>query len=177
MAIKIETDSEPLIFTESEAIDEPEPEPKPEVAAEPEPTVVDEPEPEPEVAAVSESEPAVVNEPEPEIKKLTVETSTNLPAKLAMELASSTPAVRVPVSLRSSDAYDLLQILLEATSSQKFGFLVVQSTIAPVFIRKDLPRHVACVLFEAPSTAAGWSRKSVSPPPPWFSHDTSMLIP
>jgi len=43
---------------------------------------------------------------------------------------------------------------------------MVQSTIGLVFSGKDLPRHVTCVLFEMPSTADGWLRKQVSPPPP-----------
>jgi len=70
-----------------------------------------------------------------------------------------------------------LQILLEATSSQEFGFPMVQSTINPVFIGNDLPRHAAYALFEVPSITASWSWKPVSPPPPWFSHDASMSIP
>ena len=94
-----------------------------------------------------------LDEPEPEVEELIVGTSTNLPAELAIELMSSTPAIRVPLSLRSPDAYDPLQILIEATCSQKFGFLVMQCTISPVFSGKDLPWHVACVLFEASSTA------------------------
>jgi len=69
-----------------------------------------------------------------------------------MELVSSTPAVRV-----LPDAYDPLQILLEVTGLQVFGFLIMQNTIDPVFIRNDLPRHAACALFEIPLTTAGWS--------------------
>jgi len=91
-----------------------------------------------------------------------------------MKLSSS--AMRILLSLRSPDVYDLLQIFLEATGSQEVGFLMVQSIIGPVFSWDDLPRHVACVLFEVPSTATGWSRKSVSPPPPWYNHDASVLI-
>ena len=110
------------------------------------------------VAAEPESEPAIVNEPElePEIKKPLVKTSTDLPPKFAMELVSSSPAaVRVFFSLRSPDVYDLLQILLEATCSQEFKFCMIQSTIVLVFSGEDLPRHVACVFFELPSTATG----------------------
>jgi len=93
-----------------------------------------------------------------------------------MKLVSFTPAVRVPVSLRSPDACDPLQILLKVIGSHEFEFLVVQNTISPVFSGEDLPRHIACILLEVPLTAAGWSRKSISPPPPWFSHDVSILI-
>jgi len=144
MAIKIQTDSGPPIFTKSGVVDEPDPEP--EVAAEPklEPTVVDEPELE------------VAAESEPEIRELLVGTLADLPAELVMELVSSTPAVRVPVFLRLFDAYDPLQILLKATCSHECGFLVVQNTIGPVFDGEDLPRHVACVLFEV-SIAGSWS--------------------
>ena len=67
-AVKIETDPEPPVLIE------------PEVAAEPELTVIEEP------------------EPEPEIEEPIVETSADLPAELAMELVSSSPAVRVLVS-------------------------------------------------------------------------------
>jgi len=84
-----------------------------------------------------------------------------------MELVpSSLTVVRVLLPLRSPDVYDPLQILLEATCLHEFGFLMVQSTIDSVFIRNDLHRHAACVLFEVPSTATGWSQKPVSPPPP-----------
>jgi len=154
MATKIDTRTEP----ELEVIAEPKPEP-----------TVDEPEP----------EPAVVDDPEldPEIEELLVGTSVDLPTELVMELVSSTPAVRISVSLGSPDAYDPLQILLEATGSQEFRFLMVQSTIGLVFSGEDLPRYIAGVLFEIPSTVAGCSRKHVPPPQPWFSHDASALIP
>ena len=58
--------------------------------------------------------------------------------------------------LRLPNVYDPLQILLEATGLQEFGFFMVQSTIDPVFIRNDLPRHAACALFEVPSTIVDW---------------------
>jgi len=92
------------------------------------------------------SEPTVVNEPEPEIEEPLVETSTDLPVEFAIELVPSSPAtVRVLLPMRSSDVYDLLQILLEATGPQEFRFLMVQSTINPVFSEKDLPRYVAWI--------------------------------
>ena len=117
-----------------------EPESKPKIAAESEPK--------PEVAAKPESEPAVVNEPEsePETEQPLVESSTDLSAEFAMKLVPSSPAaVRVPLPLRSPGVYDPLQILLEATCSQEFRFLMVQSTIGPVFSGEDLPRHVTCL--------------------------------
>jgi len=95
-------------------------EPESEVTAElePEPTIVDEPKPELEIVANPESEQAIVDEPEPdpEIKELLVGTSADFPTKFAIELVS-TSAARVPVFLGSPDAYDPLQILLEATGS------------------------------------------------------------
>jgi len=106
---------------------------------------------------VSEPELAVVDKPEPEIEEPLIEISADLPAEFAMDLVPSLPAVRVFLPLRSSDLYDLLQIVLEAIGSQEFGFLMVQSTIGLVFSAEDLPQHIASVLFEVPSTATGWS--------------------
>jgi len=68
-----------------------------------------EPEPEADIAAKPEPETVVVDEPEPEAK---IEESLVETAKLAIELVPSTPAVRVPVILRSPDLYDPLQIFL-----------------------------------------------------------------
>ena len=55
---------------------------------------------------------AVVDEfePEPEIKETLAETLTDLQAEFTMELVSSTPTVRVLVTMKSSDLYDPLQI-------------------------------------------------------------------
>ena len=106
---------------------------------------------------MSEPELAVVDESEPEIEESLVEILADLPAEFAMDLVPSSPAVRVFLPLRSPNVYDLLQIVLEAIGSQEFGFLMVQSTISPVFSAEDLPQHVASVLFEVPSTTAGWS--------------------
>ena len=72
-----------------------------------------------------------------------------------MELVSSSPVVRFPLPLRLPDVYDLLQILLEAKGLQEFRFLIVQSTIDSVFIKNNLPPHVACALFEVPSMTVG----------------------
>jgi len=74
------------------------------------------PESEPSNAAKLESEPTVDDpEPEPEMGEPLVETSANLSAKLAMELVPLTPAVRVPVMLRSPDLCDYLHIFLHET--------------------------------------------------------------
>jgi len=106
-----------------------------------------------EVAAESEPElgQTVVNKPEPEKEEPIVETSADLPVELAMKLVPSSPAMRVPLSLRSLDINDRLQIFIKVIDSQEVGFLMVQSTVGPVFIRDDLPRHAAYVLFEVPS--------------------------
>jgi len=69
-----------------------------------------------------------------------------------MKRLSFSSAMRVPLYLRSPDVYDSLQIFLEAMGLQVVGFLMVQSTISPVFNMDDLPWHVVCVLFEVPST-------------------------
>ena len=71
-----------------------------------------EPESEPNNAA--KSEPVVVDEPEPEpkIEEPLVKNSVDLTAELAMELVPPPPAVSVPVTLRSPDLYDPLQIFL-----------------------------------------------------------------
>jgi len=101
----------------------------------------------------------------------------DLPAEPTMKLLPSSPAMRVQLSLRSSDTYDSLQIFLQQTGSQEIKRLIVQSTIGSVFSRDDLPRHIACMLLELPSIAAGLSGKPVPPPPPWFRHETPVLIP
>jgi len=114
-----------------------------------EPEAADEPDSKPsflvELDVLKKSEAEVAAEPEtdPEIEEPLVDISADLPVEFAMELVLSSSAVRVPLSLRSPDVYDHLQTLLEATSSQEFGFLMVQSTIGSVFNRKDLSWHVA----------------------------------
>ena len=45
------------------------------------------------------------------------------------------------------------------------------------FIGDDLPWYTTCILFELPSIAADLSRKLIPPPPLWFSHNASALIP
>ena len=75
-----------------------------EATSEPELEIIDEPEPEPEpyLKVVDESDP------EPEMEEFLIETPVDLPAKLIMELLSSSPIMSVPLSSRPADAYDLL---------------------------------------------------------------------
>ena len=63
---------------------------------------------EPELAAEPESEPTFVDGPEPksEIEEPLVEISAYLQANIAMELVSSTPAVRVCLPLKLLNVYD-----------------------------------------------------------------------
>jgi len=124
----------------------------------------------------SEPEPEVVDEPdsESEVEEPLIGTNVDLLAEPTMKLSSS--AMVVLLSLRSPDVYDPLQVFLEATWLREVGFLMVQSTIGPVFNMNDLPWHATCVLFEVPLITAGWSRKLVPSPPSWFSHDASVLI-
>ena len=106
MATKVETDSEPSIFTESEVVDEPdsESEVKDPIIG----TYVDLPtEPEPAVVDEAELELEVVAELESEVEELLVGTLADLLEELVVELVSSTPAMRD----------DPLHILLEATIS------------------------------------------------------------
>ena len=81
-------------------------------------------------------------------------------------LLSSSPAMRVLLSLRLPDTYDSLQIFLQQLGSQEIKLLMGQSTISSVFSEDDLPRHAACILLELSSTVANLSWKSVQPSPP-----------
>jgi len=63
---------------------------------------------------VPEPEPEV-EEPEPEVEVLLIGTLVDLPAEFTMELLMSSPAMRIPMSLRSPDLYDPLQIFLHDT--------------------------------------------------------------
>ena len=128
-------------------------------------------------------EPDVVEEPKPEVvdkpdsesegKDPFIRTHVDLPAEPTIKLSLS--AMGILLSLRSSYVYHPLQIFLKVICSQEVGFLIVQSTIE-VFSRDNLFRHATCALFEIPSTTAGGSWKPVPTPPPWLSHDASVLI-
>ena len=78
------------------------------VEAEPELEIVDEPEPDLEV-----------DEPDPklEVKESLIETLVDFSVEHIMNLLPSSPDMRVPLFLRSSDVYDPLQIFLNEASS------------------------------------------------------------
>ena len=76
---------------------------------EPEPDNIVKPGLEPELTVVDESES------EAEIGEPLIETLADLLAELVMKLVPPTPTVRVPVTLRSPDLYDSLQIFLQET--------------------------------------------------------------
>ena len=67
------------------------------------------------------------SEPElkPEIEEPLIGTSADLLAELVMELVPSTPAAIVPVTLRSPDLYDHLQIFLQETESHEISLFMV----------------------------------------------------
>ena len=88
MAVKVETDSEPLILAELEVIDKSEPEPEPE--------------------AFDESEPDIIDEPELKVEESFIENLIELPLEPTIELVSSLTAIL----LRSPDVYDPSQIFL-----------------------------------------------------------------
>jgi len=102
-----------------------------------------------------------------------IETHVDLPAEPTIELLSFSPAMMFHLSLRSPDVYDLFQIFLQETGSQKIGALVC----GLIFSRVELSYYIVRILVEVPSTTAGWSQKPVSPPPLWFNHNASVLIP
>ena len=81
--------------------------------------------------------------------------------------------MRVLLSQRPPDVYDLLHIFLNEAGSQEFEVLVCGS----IFSGAYLSYFVAFILLELPPTAADLSRKSVPPPPLWLRYDASMLIP
>jgi len=168
-AAKRDTDPEPSALVEPDVLEEPgsevvaelehEPEQDNAVKLEPEPVVVDEPEPEPKI-----EEPLVKN-------------SVDLTAELAMGLMTSTPAMRVPVSQRSPDLYDPLQIFLQETELQEVRLFMVRSIVDSVLILEDVPLSVTCALLELSSFIANQSQKPVPPTPPWFSLDAHLLGP
>ena len=88
-----EPDSESPVLVELDVFEKS----RPEVIAELEPV----PEPEP------------VPKPKPEVEEILIGTLVDLPAESTMKLLLSSPAMRIPVSLRSPDLYDPLQIFLQ----------------------------------------------------------------
>ena len=69
------------------------------------------PEPEPEV-----------EEPEPKVEELLIGTLVDLPAGFTIELLLSSPAMRIPVSLRSPDLYDLYRSFYMKESHRRSGY-------------------------------------------------------
>jgi len=116
-------------------------------------------EPEPDNAAKLEAEPVVVDEsePKPKIEEPLVKNSVDLSAELAIELMTSTPAMKVPLSQRSPDLYDPLQIFLQETESQEVRLFMVRSTVDSVLILEDAPLSVTCALLELSSFIADLS--------------------
>jgi len=127
------TDSEPPVLVEPDVLE----------AFESEVVTELEPKSEPDNAAKPEPELAVIDEPrpKPEIGEPLMETSADLPAELVMELVPPTPAVRVPVTLRSPDLYDSLQIFLQETGSQLIKQFIVRSIVDSALTQKDM--HVS----------------------------------
>ena len=77
---------------------------------------------------------------------------SSLPTYLVIELVPSTPTMRVPLPMRLPDVYDLLQILLEVTSSQEFGFLwcrvqSIQSSSGMIYLGM---LHAPCLRYHRP---------------------------
>ena len=120
---------------------------------------------EPDVLDESESEIVIVLIPlqeetlsrPTEVQEPFVEIFVDLSAEPTIELLPFSPAMRVPLSLRLPDTYHPLQIFQQQTESQENTFLMMQSTISPVFIGDDLPRHTVCILLKLPLTAIGLS--------------------
>jgi len=88
------------------------------------------------------------------------------------EVIVFSPAMRFLLSLRLP-VYGPFQIFPHEISSQEIGVLVCEL----VFSWIELPCYVALILFELLSIAVNLTRKPVLSPPPWFSHDASVLIP
>ena len=129
--------------------------------AQPEQKIVDKSEP--------ESEPEVVDEldPEPEVEEYLIEIPVDLLAEPIMKLLQSSPAMRVLLSLRPPDVYNLLQVFLNEAGSQEFGVLVCSS----IFSRADLSCSAAFISLELPLNVISLSRK-------WFHlhhHSSSMM--
>jgi len=117
-----------------------------------------------------------VEESDTEVEELLIGTLVNLLAESTMELLLSSPVMRIPVSLRSSDLYDPLQIFLQNTESQEIRLFRMRSTVDSVLTREDALSSNNCALIELSSYKEDLSRKPVPPPPPWCSHNASERI-
>jgi len=114
---------------------------------------------------------------ETEVEELPIETLVDLPTELTMGLLSLSPPMIFSLSLRSPDVYDLLQIFLQEAGSQEIKLVMVQSAVSLVFIMDDSHMSATCDRFDLLPFTFDLSRKLVPPPPPWVSHDASMLLP
>jgi len=96
------------LVTSTNGVREPEvaDETKPELDAEQKSEILEEPESEPDLEVVDELDP------EPNVEESLIETHVGLPTETVMKLSPSSPAMRVPLSLRPPDVYDPLQIFL-----------------------------------------------------------------
>ena len=108
--VKMNTDPEPLVLVKPDVLEKPGSKVVVKLEHELEPNNTAKPEPELESAGIDEPKP------EPDIVEPLVETSADLSAKLVIDLVPPTPAVRVPVTLRSPALYDSLQFLHETGS-------------------------------------------------------------
>ena len=118
-----------------------------------------------------------VEELEPEVEELLIGTLVDLPTETPMESLLFSSVMRIPVSLRSPDLYDLLQIFLQDTESQKIRLFRVRNTIDSLLTQKVTLLSATCALIELSSFKADLSRKLVLPPPSWCSHNASERIP
>ena len=88
----------------------------------------------------------------------------------------SLTVMRASLSLRSPNYYNPFAIL--STGGGITGAQAIHGvkSVTSVFIMDDLHLFAACDWFDLPSFTSEISRKSVPPPPLWFSHDASMLF-
>ena len=95
IAVKINTDLEPLILVETEVVEESEPEPK----------VVED------------------SELESEVKEPITETLVDFPVEPTMKLLLFSPHMRLFLSMRSPDVYDSFQIFLQEIGALVCGLV------------------------------------------------------
>ena len=78
--------------------------------------------------------------------------------------------------VEAADVYEPLQIYLQKTELYEISLLMMQSIVCLVFTTDDSHLSATCDWLDLPSFTAGLPRKPISPPPPWFNHDASVLI-
>jgi len=116
-------------------------------------------------------------EPEPKVEEFLIGTLVDLLSESTMELLLSSPTIRIPVSLRSPDLYDPLQIFLQDTESHEIRLFRMRNTVDSVLTQEDALSSATCALIELSSFKENLSRKPVPPLPPWYSHSASDRIP